>query len=199
VISRITSVSVRSRGLLLLPVGAYVVHQLRYRIAYGSHAGAQLAAQGHSYLDSFAPWLVLLLGLAVGSFLARLAQAATTGRSAPQRSLAGLWAAATVGLVGIYAVQELLEGFFAAGHPGGLAGIFGHGGWWAAVVAVVVGAAIALVLRAADAAVEAVATTRRRVARVDVVAVVRRLARGTPPPSPLASAHAGRGPPGAVA
>jgi hypothetical protein len=201
VISRITSVSVRSRGLILLPAGAYLVHQLRYRIAYGSHARAQLAAQGHSYLDSFAPWLVLLLCLAVGSFVASLAQAAATGRGAPRRrSFGSLWAAATFGLFGVYTVQELLEGFFAAGHPGGLAGIVGHGGWWAAVVAVVVGGMIALLLHAADAAVEAVAGSRRRLRALDPIGVVGWTdAPLSPRLRPLASAHAGRAPPDALA
>ena len=148
VISRITGVSLRSRGLLLLPVGAFVVHQLRYRIAYGDQASAQLAAQGHSYLDSFAPWLVLLLCLAAGSFLVRVAQALATGRSAERgRSFATVWIAASCLLTAIYAVQELLEGLVAAGHPAGLAGIVGHGGWWAAVVAVGVGFVIAALLR----------------------------------------------------
>jgi uncharacterized membrane protein len=200
VISRITSVSVRSRGLLLLPAGALVVHQLRYRIAYGPRAGAQLAAQGHSYLDSFAPWLVLLLCLAAGSFLARLVHAAATGSKPPRRrSFAALWAATTVGLVSIYAVQELLEGFFAAGHPGGLAGVVGHGGWWAAVVAVGVGAVVAAVLRVADAAVEAFARERPRAVRQPLVPRALPAPLRTPLLRPLASAHAGRAPPAGLA
>jgi len=200
VISRITSVSVRSRGLLLLPAGALVVHQLRYRIAYGPRASAQLAAQGHSYLDSFAPWLVLLLCLAVGSFLARIVHAAASGsRPSQRRSFAVVWGATTAGLVGIYAVQELLEGFFAAGHPAGLAGIVGHGGWWAAVVAVAVGAAIAAVLRAADAAVEAVRRAPPRVLRLPLDRQPLLAPFRSPRLCPLASAHAGRAPPVGVA
>ncbi len=197
-ISRITGVSLRSRGLLLLPVGAFVVHQLRYRIAYGDQASAQLAAQGHSYLDSFAPWLVLLLCLAAGSFLVRVAQALATGRTAVRgRSFTTVWIAASFLLTAIYAVQELLEGLVAAGHPAGFAGIVGHGGWWAAVVAVGVGFVIAALLRAAGAVVEAVAraAARRRRGRpglhlppaVAAVTVVR--------PRPLAAASAGRAPP----
>jgi hypothetical protein len=184
--------------LLLLPVGAFVVHQLRYRIAYGDQASAQLAAQGHSYLDSFAPWLVLLLCLAAGSFLVHLAQALATGRSAERgRSFTAVWIAASCLLTAIYAVQELLEGLVAAGHPAGLAGIVGHGGWWAAVVAVGVGFVIAALLRAAGAVIEAVAHTaaRRRRGRQNLhlppaiadVSVVR--------PRPLAAARAGRAPP----
>src|SRR5207253_1908986 len=51
------------RGFLLLPAAAFAVHQLRYSLAYGSRANQVLAMQGHSYLNSLAPWLVLLLGL----------------------------------------------------------------------------------------------------------------------------------------
>jgi hypothetical protein len=196
VIARITSVSTRSRGLLLLPVGAFAVHQLRYRIAYGPHADAQLQAQGHSYLDSFAPWLVLLLCLAAGSFLARVAQAAATGRGERRRhSFAAVWAASSVLLAAVYAVQELLEGFVAAGHPAGLHGIVGHGGWWAGVLAVVVGAAIAVLLRVAGAVVDAVARAfhRQRAGRVSLDAP--HAAPLRPRLRPLALAQAGRAPP----
>ena len=51
------------RGFLLLPVVALVVHELRYVLAYGEEADAALAKQGHGYVDSLAPWLVLLLAL----------------------------------------------------------------------------------------------------------------------------------------
>ena len=143
-IARITSVSTRSRGLLLLPAGAFVVHQLRYWLAYGPHAEAQLQAQGHSYLDSFAPWLVLLLCLAAGSFLARVAQAAATGRAGRRgRSFGAIWASSSAMLVAVYAVQEFLEGLSRPVIPAGVHGIVGHGGWWAGVLAVAVGAVIA--------------------------------------------------------
>lgn len=197
-ISRIAGVSLRSRGLLLLPVGAFVVHQLRYRFAYGSDASAQLAAQGHSYLDSFAPWLVLLLCLALGSYLARIAQALATGRPTERRrSFGTVWIASTVLLAVVYAVQEFLEGLVAAGHPTGLAGIVGHGGWWAGVLAVVVGLAIALLLQVATAVVDAAARAgrlgrapfgvRQPVVAVTAVSLVRL--------RPLAAASAGRAPP----
>jgi hypothetical protein len=51
----------------------------------------------------------------------------------------------------IYGVQELCEGLFASGHPAGLIGILGHGGWIAAPIALVLGAALAGTLRVADA------------------------------------------------
>ena len=42
--------------------------------------------------------------------------------------------------------QEWLEGIFASGHPGGLAGIFGHGGWWAVVLSALAALGVAAVL-----------------------------------------------------
>ncbi len=197
-VSRITNAPLRSRGLCLLPAGAFVVHQLRYEIAYGPQASAQLAAQGHSYLDSFAPWLVLLLCLGAGSYLAHVAQALATGRARQRRRqpFGVVWAAATVSLVAIYAVQEFLEGLVAVGHPGGIAGIVGHGGWWAGIVAIVVGAAIALLLLAARAVIDAASRLGARRRRLALPGSVR--APVLVPPArlrPLASARAGRAPP----
>ncbi len=81
---------------MLFPVAAFAVHQLRYELAYGSHSSAALAAQGHGYLDSMAPWLGVLVALGFGSFLTRLARAAG-GRTElrPRRSFAGLAALAS--------------------------------------------------------------------------------------------------------
>src|SRR5476651_2640718 len=93
---------VSGRGFLLLPVAAYVVHQLRYKLAYGSQANQMLAAQGHSYLDSLAPWLVLMLGLAFGAFLLRVARAfALRGDDRSTRPFSGLVAITWLGLVGL--------------------------------------------------------------------------------------------------
>src|SRR3954452_20780549 len=104
------------RGLLLLPSAAFVLHELRYRLAYGPRADAALAAQGHGYLDSLAPWLVLLLGPSLGVFLVRVASVIAGGPDpSPRRSLAALWALSSASLLAIYTVQELLEGVFAAG------------------------------------------------------------------------------------
>jgi hypothetical protein len=193
---RVTSV-VRGRGFLLLPPAAFAVHQLRYRLAYGSHASQVLAAQGHSYLNSLAPWLVLLIALATGSFLLRVAHALARGtRGRPGRSFLGLLALSSSSLVAIYAVQELLEGLFAVGHPGGVGGVFGHGGWWALVLSAAVGAALAALLRFACAIVAAAGRLdgrsklhgRPRLALLPQSALL-------VPRSPLAASAAGRAPP----
>lgn len=195
---RLSSV-IRGRGFLLLPAAAFAVHQLRYTLAYGSHANAVLAAQGHSYMDSLAPWLVLLIGLGAGSFLLRVARALEAGSDDhPRRSFFGLWALVSVSLIGIYAVQELLEGYFAVGHPTGFAGVFGHGGWWALVLAPAVGAVVAAVLRLAC---KIVSLAGRIAARRSFLGLpplaVRFRAVSLVPRAPLAYAAAGRAPPAA--
>jgi hypothetical protein len=190
----------RGRGLLLLPVGALVVHQLRYMLAYGSSASSELTDQGHSYLHSLTPWIILSVGLAAGFFLCELALFSRTGPDREGRfaiSSRWLWACTTVFLVGIYAGQEFLEGVFAPGHPAGFVGIFGHGGWWAIPVAALVAAGIVALQRIARAIIAAIAKPPGRVIlrcrssfiREPVTTVPRRL-------SPLACAAAGRAPPG---
>jgi uncharacterized membrane protein len=190
---------VRGRGLLLLPAAAFAVHQLRYSLAYGSRANSVLAAQGHSYLDSLAPWLVLLLALGAGSLLVRVTAAALSGEAdRPRRSLTGLWALASATLVAIYVVQELLESLFAIGHPTGFAGVFGHGGWWALVASLVVGGAVAALLRVAC---EVVSLARRIAPRRAILGLPPRTLRAqclsAGARSPLAFAAAGRAPPAA--
>ena len=40
----------------LLPPAALLVHQLRFMLAFGSSAGAELQRTGHSYLNWVVPW-----------------------------------------------------------------------------------------------------------------------------------------------
>lgn len=133
-----------------MPAAAFAVHQLRYGLAYGPDAKAALAAQGHTYLHSLVPWLVITLAVGLAAFIRRTANALRTGDTGTftRRSSGILWSATAAGLLAIYAVQESFEEFFASGHPTGLAGIFGNGGWWAvpaaAFVALVVVAALRL-------------------------------------------------------
>ena len=156
-----------------------------------------LSAQGHGYLTSLAPWVALLLALALGSFLARLARAAGGGlERRPRRAFAELWLLASGCLLATYSVQEWLEGLFAAGHPGGFAGVFGHGGWWAIVLSIAAGLARrgaapgrGLGRRARLAGSLRPASARRRGrCRPCSVSLARR--------APLAGASAGRAPPG---
>lgn len=110
----------RSLALALMPAAAFAVHQLRYGLAFGGHAGAQLQAQGHAYLHSLVPWIVLPIAIAVGGFLRALGRA-LGGRCSLARytaSFAALWLLCAVSLVAIYVCQEFLEGLFAGRNRG---------------------------------------------------------------------------------
>jgi hypothetical protein len=185
------------RGFVLFPAAAYAVHQLRFELGYGSGSGAALAAQGHGYLDSLAPWLGLLLALGLGAFLARLVRAAA-GRPdlRPHRSLAGLAGVAAGLILVAYGAQEWLEGAFAAGHPAGFAGVFGHGGWWAVPLSALAGLVVAALLRLATAAVEATSRLSTQTALVADITLLRPASAPVIVLSPLARRLAGRAPPG---
>ena len=192
--SRVRSV-LAGRGFMLLPASAFAVHQLRYDLGYGSRSGAALAAQGHGYQNSLAPWVVLLLAVAVGTFLARLARAATGGAETRRRSFAALFGLAWALLLAVYCLQEWLEGVFAVGHPAGVAGIVGHGGWWAVPLSAVAAAVVALLLLVGAAVVEVVARlVPPRLARFELL-LQRPLLVVPVRLSPLAGRVAGRAPP----
>ena len=183
----------------LLPAAAIAVHQLRYQLAYGSQAGLVLRETGHSYLHSVVPWLVALIGLAMGSFLLRAGRACT-GRTSPRGfslSFGALWLLCTVSLVAIFACQETLEGLFATGHPGGWAAVFGDGGWWAVPVAAGVGLVLAAVFHTARWAIRQLARRQRRPSRPRPVASVVRRPQSHlgPAPAALLAGWSNRGPP----
>jgi hypothetical protein len=184
----------------LMPVAALAVHELRFVLAFGGHAGVELQRQGHSYLHSLAPWIVLLLAASVGGFLWVLGRALWGHRSLPRYtlSLAGLWLACSAALVAIFVAQELLEGLFATGHPRGLAGIFGYSGWWSIPASVCVGLVVAIVFHGARWLLDEVARRRSRPgllrSRPAVAVPVPRNAL-LPRLLPLAEGRSGRGPP----
>ena len=153
----------RLAPVTFMPAAALAVHQLRYFLAFGPKGSSELAESGHSYLHSLAPWLVLLLALGAGAFVGALGRAFRSGEagSCSRRGLLGLWLGATLALVLIYASQEFLEGLFAAGHPAGLQGIFGDGGWLSLPAAAAVGIVLALLVRGGRAAIELAARLRR--------------------------------------
>ena len=184
----------------LVPAAALAVHQLRFFLAFGPNAGLELARQGHSYLHSVVPWIVLLIGVAAGAFLWGLGRALRGQTSVPRytMSLAGLWVVCSACLVAIFVAQEFLEGVFAVGHPAGLAGVFGYGGWWSIPAALCVGLVLAVVFHGARWVLDEVAQRRRGASLGPVV----RLAPSRPVDallarlSPLAEGSSGRGPPG---
>jgi len=184
-----------------MPAGAFAVHQLRYWLAYGKRTGVELAVQGHSYLHSVVPWIVLLIALAVGTFLLALGRALNGGGSVPRYTLsfAALWLLCAGCLVAIYTAQEFLEGLFATGHPGGVVGIFGYGGCWSIPAALAVALVLAAVFHSARRVLHAIAELRTRsVALVGRPPVLMRPGLDVllPALAPLADGWSGRGPPG---
>lgn len=175
-----------------MPAGAFVVHQLRYSLAYGPQAGTQLSNQGHAYLGSLVPWLVLATAAAFGAKLVRIALT-PCARRVP--SFVAVWATSALALVAIYAAQETLEGLFAQGHPGGFTGVFGQGGWWSLPIAALVALAIALLVRVGAELERALADSTTS---AFTPAPFRTRRPGTPQlvvPRPLALLAAGRAPP----
>lgn len=188
-----TSKAWRLRFSALLAAGALSVHELRFLAEFGGHADHVAGEQGHAYLSLLLPVVVLTGLVALGAYLLRIGRGAGTGCAAPP--VRTVWGSASALLVLIYAGQETLEGWLSTGHPGGLDGVLGHGGWTALLFAAAIGALIALALRgAADpvAAVTGAAWRARMTAAVRMVSpratpALRRL--------PLARFLGGRGPP----
>jgi hypothetical protein len=128
----------------LLVAGALVLHQLRYLLAYGGTAGAELERQGHAYLDLVAPLLIatavaMLIASVVAPAVLRLAPVLTCDVSSTERA-AGYAAA----LLAVYFTQELAEGVLASGHPSGFVGVLGASGWLALPLAMGLGALAAI-------------------------------------------------------
>jgi hypothetical protein len=182
----------------LMPAAAFAVHQLRYWLAFGSRASVMLQRQGHSYLHSVAPWIVLLIAVSVGILLRAFGRALGGRGSVPRYTLSftGLWLLCAASLVAIYAGQEFLEGLLATGHPAGLVGIFGYGGGWSVPAALAVGLVLAAIFHGFQWVLQQVGERRRPTAParrsllgcVPHAVLVPRLA-------PLAKGWSGRGPP----
>lgn len=176
------------------------MHEGRYLAGYGGGAHAAEAEQGHGYLaEAVIPAVQVLVALSVGALVLAFVRAmrgrAIEPRPAPFNRA---WVRATLALQGVYTTQELAEGWLASGHPPGIDGVLGHGGWTAYAIAVGAGALVALLLRGAAAAVRWAANRPARPAAapppllgdttLPVTPVVPRLA-------PLARGDAGRAPP----
>jgi hypothetical protein len=153
------SLPTRIRAAALISVGALGVHDLRYLIAYHGGATHELSVTGHGYLKGVTPLVIGALVLA----LANLAMRLLLGSAEPKLpSLQRMWAFLSALLVAIYVCQEWAEGMVARGHPGGVAGVMGHGGWVAVPLALAIGLLIALALRGAERAIALAGAPRPR-------------------------------------
>ncbi len=202
-LSRVGRLGSRCGPAVLLPPAAFAVHQLRYLLTYGSDTGVALRETGHSYLHSVVPWLVFLVALATGGLL-RAVGRALRGHTSPRRftvSFAWLWLICAAALVAIFACQETLEGLFATGHPGGLSGVFGYGGWWAIPVSVCIGLVLAVIFHGARWVVGEIARRRRRATRLwpgPAVVLRRPVGAEAWAPAALAEGWSSRGPPSLI-
>ncbi len=135
--SRARGIVATLRSATAIAVGAIVVHQLRYVVAYGGGASEALHAQGHAYLDALLPVLALLSGLTVvGTVACGLAGVRSpTAHRAPAVT-ALLYAGA---ILVAFGTQEVLEGILFAGHPAGLAAVLANGGFVAIPLALAAG------------------------------------------------------------
>jgi hypothetical protein len=184
------------RAVTLLAAGAVALHQLRFVLGYGRNASEVLALEGHSYLPFAEALVAVVLAAACVWFVGSLALA---HRGRPVESsghpFGSLWAYASAALIAVYVLQEGFEGTFSPGHPAGLAGIFGHGGWTALPLAVAIGALIALVLEGARRALVFVSPRDRPALPRPRKARWRQLPIGFPKLDVLSHSLTARGPP----
>jgi hypothetical protein len=192
--SGLREIEPRLRGAALFPLAAYLVHQLRYLLAAEGDAGHQLESQGHAYLSWLTVPVTLLAASAAGAFAAHLAVARREGGEARVARARVPWLVVAGALLAVYVGQELLEGALASGHPGGLVGVLGGGGWIAIPASLAVGAVVALLLRAAEGALRLVGARAPRVGRSAAPARPSRLV-DLRRAAPLAVLAAGRAPP----
>jgi hypothetical protein len=210
----------RLRAAALMPAAVLTVHQLRFMLAFGGASGEELEKEGHQYLSALAAPIAMSVAIVVGLFFAWLASAwrekegsqttpaggalgelasrfGGTRDPASWRGFLRLALLIAASLLVLYSCQELLEGMLSNGHPEGLDGVFGDGGWWAAPLSLLFGLAIAAALRGARAAIRWVVSRRRRPTtphgRPTPASRPRHLV--LPRLVPLAGAAAGRAPP----
>jgi hypothetical protein len=151
----------RLRCFALLGAGALGLHELRYLIGYGGDAGHALAEQGHGYLDAVTAVVALTLVAALAALVAALVRGPGAAKR-PPRSWRLRWLACSGALLAVFTLQELVEGVLSPGHPAGLVGVAGSGGWIAVPLALAIGAVVAALLRGAEAVIARFAAPLRR-------------------------------------
>jgi hypothetical protein len=189
-----------SRGwwaALVLPAAVLAVHQLRYVLAYGSHAAAQLSAHGDHYVAAATVISGTLVGIALGLAVLRLL-ATWRGRAhveVVRAPLWLLWLSLTFVLVAGFCALEGLEVLLEPHRGAGMSAIFGSGGWWALPAAAFVAAVMVLLVHGGRALL--VVAGRRRLLRRErrSAADLRAFRRDVRPHRPMASCAAGRAPP----
>ena len=174
-------------------MGAYAVHHGRYLVAHCSHAHEELGGGPHGLLSLIAP----LAGCLLAMTTVRLATRLIRRRAATQPSRVAVWLGATVMLAAAYGFAEFAEGRFDAAHRAGLSGALGHGGSSALLIAIAIGAVLALLYKASAHVIRrfAKALTRRRVHAAPTARYTGRSPFVQVPDFAYLSLYAGRGPP----
>ncbi len=188
---------------VLLALAALAHHGLRSWAELGGHAHGEVARSAHGYLSTLTLVVGVLAALAAAHLVARLAIGWRSADGTPYAGHGGrrVWLSATVVVLCVCLGQESVESLIATGDPAALADVLRHGGWTAIPFAILLGGAVAIGVRGADAAI--VFLGRRRRAGVERGASGRR--RSVLPaghqrrPEPLADAAAGRAPPPVLA
>lgn len=132
----------RVRLASILAVAAFALHQLRFLLAFGGSASAELGQEGHRYMSDLLPPLSVLVLAAVVATLIRGTEGASPARTPLARRVA-VFAGA---LLAIYVGQELLEEVIASGHASAPAALVAGGGWIALPLALTVGTLAALLV-----------------------------------------------------
>ena len=180
----------------VIAVAALLLHELRYLIGFGDHAGEALAASGHAYLPFAGGVAGLLIALASAQLLTALDRARRTARGERAPSFARLWLAIAAALLVVYSGQELLEAALSPGRHLGPAVPFAEGGWSAFPLALALGAGAALALRGASRAVALVAARATRARPREPMSLIRRRLPPLPVQAPVLARHlASRAPP----
>jgi hypothetical protein len=128
---------------------------------------------------------------------ARRADAASCGQAGETIRVrrGSIWLILSGGLLAIFCMQELLESLFTTGHPDGLHGVFGHGGWLAIPLSTAVGGIAAGFVRlAVKGTFRGVATAFITLRPLDI-AVLSHALDAVRPRLPLLRQLAGRAPP----
>jgi len=134
--------------------------------------------------------LVVVLTGSLGAFVR-----GTRTRVSKPAHFVEVWARTSGALLGLYVAQELIEGLLVAGHPTGVAGLVGHGGWTVLLVAPTVAALLTLVVRGEHATAALAASPAAHAGRPRPVTIALPLLALLPTPNGVARHLAGRGPP----
>lgn len=145
----------------LLGVGALAVHHFRYALVGVSSSDGEAVSAAHRYLPFAVAFVLALAAFAVALSVRDLMRAGR-GRALVQPSRLSfphLWTACSIVLVLTYLAQEALEGWFEGEPVSAGAILIAHGGWLVLLIAPAVGGAVALLCRAARAAIVRLART----------------------------------------